>query len=125
MKRRFLNNNFSLFKFFDKNGLGSIPRTFISSFVLVLFFYLIPFFLDYLNEGSREFQNNSKAVLAYTLENDGNVSKKGNIIINEKDLLRDIFSLNELETDTVRLNASTIKQLFEDTKYKLDDVRKN
>ena len=28
-----------------------------------------------------------------------------------------------METDTVRLNASTIKQLFEDTDYKLDDVR--
>ena len=35
----------------------------------------------------------------------------------------DIFSLNDLETDTVRLNASTIKQLFEDTNYSLKDVR--
>ena len=43
--------------------------------------------------------------------------------LNEKDLLIDIFSLNDLETDTVRLNASTITQLFEDTDYKLDDVR--
>ena len=43
--------------------------------------------------------------------------------LNEKDLLIDIFSLNDLETDTVRLNASTIKQLFQDTDYKLDDVR--
>ena len=39
------------------------------------------------------------------------------------DLLKDIFSLNDLETDTVRLNASTIKQLFEDTNYTLKDVR--
>ena len=31
--------------------------------------------------------------------------------------------MNDLETDTVRLNASTIKQLFQDTNYKLDDVR--
>ena len=28
-----------------------------------------------------------------------------------------------METDTVRLNASTIKQLFDDTNYKLQDVR--
>jgi Bax protein len=34
------------------------------------------------------------------------------------------FSLNDLETDTVRLSASTIKQLFEDTGYNLKDVRK-
>ena len=36
----------------------------------------------------------------------------------------DIFSLNDLETDTVRLSAATIKQLFEDTGYNLKDVRK-
>ena len=38
-------------------------------------------------------------------------------------MLRDIFTLNDLEVDTVRLNASTIKQLFEDTNYTLKDVR--
>jgi len=43
--------------------------------------------------------------------------------LDENDLLKDIFSLNDLETDTVRLNASTIKQLFEDTNYSLKDVR--
>ena len=31
--------------------------------------------------------------------------------------------MNDLETDTVRLNASTIKQLFDETDYKLKDVR--
>jgi Bax protein len=36
----------------------------------------------------------------------------------------DIYSLNEKETDAVRLDASTIKQLYEDTGYKLDDIRK-
>ena len=45
-------------------------------------------------------------------------------IINEDDVLFDIFSLNDLETDTVRLSASTIKQLFEDTGYNLKNVRK-
>ena len=44
--------------------------------------------------------------------------------LNEEDLLIDIYSLNDQETDTVRLDASTIKQLFDDTDYKLDDVRK-
>jgi Bax protein len=39
--------------------------------------------------------------------------------------LIDIYSLNEKETDTVRLDASTIKQLFEDTDYKLKMIRKN
>ena len=60
--------------------------------------------------------------MAYTLDNDE--TKNQNEIINEEDILFDIFSLNDLETDTVRLSASTIKQLFEDTGYNLKDVRK-
>ena len=40
-------------------------------------------------------------------------------------MLVDIYSLNEQEKDTVRLDASTIKQLCEDTDYKLADIRKN
>ena len=122
MKKRSFLQNLLFFKFFDKNGIGSIPRIFISSLIIIFTFYLTPLFFQYLNEGSQEFQNNSKAVLAYTLKNDG-VSNGKEEVLDERDLLRDIFSLNEIETDTVRLNASTIKQLFEDTKYKLDDVR--
>ena len=73
------------------------------------------------NFNNKEFTNNSKKVLAYTLNNG---SKNQDENINENDVLFDIFSLNDLETDTVRLSASTIKQLFEDTGYNLKDVRK-
>ena len=53
-------------------------------------------------------------------------TKSDNVeIFNEKDLLSDILTLNDLENDSVRLSASTIKQLFEDTNYSLNDVRKN
>ena len=41
------------------------------------------------------------------------------------DLFFDIFEFEGAEDDTVRLSASTLKQLFEDTKYNLNDVRKN
>ena len=37
----------------------------------------------------------------------------------------DIFEFKGVEDDTVRLSASTLKQLFEETKYNLNDVRKN
>ena len=47
-----------------------------------------------------------------------------NEAFDEKDLLSDILTLNDLDTETVRLSASTINQLFEDTNYNLDDVRK-
>ena len=59
------------------------------------------------------------------MSNEGSNETSENKILNEEDLLVDIFSLNDLETDTVRLNAATIKQLFEDTNYKLEDVRKS
>ena len=111
-----------LFKFFDQRDIGSLPRIFLSSLIVFIFFYTMPIFLDF-DKNKNEFQNNSKAILAYTLNNDGKKIDNDNEVLNENDLLRDIFSLNDLETDTVRLNASTIKQLFEDTKYSLKDVR--
>ena len=74
---------------------------------------------------NKEFRNNSKTVLAYTLDKQNNNTLDANEQYDEKDLLVDIYSLNEKETDAVRLDASTIKQLFEDTDYKLEDIRKN
>ena len=115
-------DNLNLSKFLKQKDLGTLPKIFISSLGVILFFYIMPNFILYLQNESLEFKNNSKAVLAYTLKNDGKVLDTDDIL-DEKDLLRDIFSLNDLETDTVRLNASTIKQLFEDTKYTLKDVR--
>ena len=123
MKKRFNSYNLKFLKFFDQRDMGSIPRIFLSSFLVVFFFYCIPIFTNFLNNQKVEFQNNSKAILAYTLNNEGSENTSENQILDEKDLLVDIFSLNDLETDTVRLNAATIKQLFEDTDYKLDDVR--
>jgi len=110
-------------KFLDQKGSGSIFKVFLSSIFLVTVFYSIPSFINYSKYKSSEYKNNSKAVLAYTLNNKSSIESENNDFLDENDLLRDIFSLNDLETDTVRLNASTIKQLFEDTDYKLDDVR--
>ena len=123
MRKRGLNKNIIFLSFFDKNDLGSIPRIFISSLILIFFFYSMPIFISFVNKDNLEFQNNSKAVLAYTLNSKNNGAEEKTELLDEKDLLVDIFSLNELEVDTVRLNASTIKQLFEDTKYTLEDVR--
>ena len=123
MKRKFLKSKKSVLSLFDNKDIGSLPRILISSLVVILFFYAMPILIVFKNNDSLEFQNNSKAVLAYTL-NKKNNSYDDNVILDENDLLIDIFSLNDLETDTVRLNASTIKQLFEDTNYSLDDVRK-
>ena len=74
------------------------------------------------NINTKEFTNNSKKILVYTL-NSTNKIESENQVLNEEDLLFDIHSLNNLDSDTVRLSASTIKQLFEDTDYNLNDVR--
>ena len=107
-------------------SFNSISRIFLSSFVIISFFYIAPIFINFAdkNFNNKEFKNNSKKILAYTL-NGKNQKTKDNENLTEDDLLFDIFSLNDLETDSVRLSAATIKQLFEDTNYSLKDVRKN
>ena len=105
--------------------INSISRIFLSSLVLVSFFYVVPILINFTdnNLNTKEYTNNSKKILAYTL-NKKNKNKKESSSLKEEDLLLDIFSLNNLENDSVRLSASTIKQLFEDTGYNLNDVRK-
>ena len=110
-------------KLYKKKSLNTLLRVFVSSFLIVSFFYVTPIFINFAekNLNTKEFTNNSKQILAYTLNNE---SKNQDEVINEDDILFDIFSLNDFESDTVRLSAATIKQLFEDTGYNLNDVRK-
>ena len=108
---------------FKEKSLNNLLRVVLSSFLMISFFYITPIFINFAQKklNNKEFTNKSKQILAYTLNNG---SRDEEEIINEDDVLFDIFSLNDLETDTVRLSASTIKQLFEDTGYNLKNVRK-
>ena len=127
MRKLIKKNRIKVFKALEENDLNSLPRILLSSVLLVIFFYSLPIVIDFTNnkiESSAGIQNNSKAILAYTL-NKGSSNSERTQKPNEDDLLIDIYSLNNQETDTVRLDASTIKQLFEDTNYRLDDVRKS
>ncbi len=124
IRKKLSTPNLKIFKYFDRKNMGSLPRIFLSSILIVFFFYTFPIFLNYKKNNNFEFKNNSKTILAYKLNNQNSATNDGDLSFDENDLLVDIFSLNDLETDTVRLNASTINQLFEDTNYKLDDVRK-
>ena len=128
MKKFFKKKSFNIIPFFNSRNLGSIPKIFLSSLIVIFSFYSLPILISFTNNkilNSGEFQNNSKAVLAYTLNQKNNSNINSNQKLDERDLLIDIYSLNEQETDTVRLDASTIKQLYEETDYKLDDIRKN
>ncbi len=111
-------------KYFKDTNFNVFLKTILGSLIVIITFFFIPLFIDFNKERilfSKEFQNNSK-------KNFNNKLEKKNFEENEetleKDLFADIIQLNELPSDTVRLNASTIDQLFKETKYSLDDVRK-
>ena len=117
------NNNY-----LSESGINSISRTFISSIVIISIFFVMPIIVEFINEKtilSQDFENNSKNSFKKILNNK-NLNKLSKIDegILEKYIFEDVFKFDELPTDTVRLSASTIKQLFKDTNYNLDDVRK-
>ncbi len=128
MKKFLKKKNIKVFKTLDENNLGSIARIFLSSFIIIFIFYSLPLIVNFANDrilNTQETKNNSKIILAYTLDKKNNENLSDNEDFDERDLLVDIYSLNDKETDSVRLDASTIKQLYEDTDYRLDDIRKN
>ena len=71
---------------------------------------------------TKEFQNESKKILVYTLNSKNNIEENTEVL-DERDLLTDILTLNEVENESVALSAPTIEQLFKDTNYELKDVR--
>jgi Bax protein len=109
---------------FEQKSKNTLIRVFISSFLVITFFYIAPVFINFAdkNFNLQEYTNNSQKILAYTLNKK---DKNENEVLKEEEILFDIFSLNNLESDSVRLSASNIKELFDDTGYNLIDVRKN
>jgi len=113
--------------FIFSNDLKSFYYTTLCSFGLILIFSLIPLSVDIKEDikvGKSTIDNNSNINFQKVLE--GKSIGKDNIDegLDIKNLFQDIFSLDEVPTDTVRLSAETINQLFKDTNYSLDIVRK-
>jgi len=115
-------------KIFNKD-IRSFYLTTLSSFGIILFFFLLPAIVDFQKNtllSSKEIENKSKTNLERVLK--GQPLNKNNNEVDEgldlKNLFEDVFKFDELPTDTVRLNASTIEQLFKDTDYSLKKVRK-
>ena len=113
--------------FIFSNDLKSFYYTTLCSFGLILIFSLIPLSVNIKEDikvGKSTIDNNSSINFHKVLE--GKSINKDNIDegLDIKNLFQDIFSLDEVPTDTVRLSAETINQLFKDTNYTLDSVRK-
>ena len=113
--------------FIFSNDLKSFYYTTLCSFGLILIFSLIPLSVNIKEDikvGKSTIDNNSNINFQKVLE--GKSINKDNIDegLDIKNLFQDIFSLDEVPTDTVRLSAETINQLFKDTNYTLESVRK-
>ena len=109
---------------FKQENKNTLLRIFLSSFLLVSFFYIVPIFINFAdkNFNTKEYKNNSKKILVYTL-NKKDKNKKEIETLNEEEVLIDIYTLNNNEAESVYLSAATINKLFKDTEYNLKDVR--
>ena len=75
MKKIFKNKRNDVLKKLSDNNLGSLARIFLSSFIIIFIFYSLPLIANYTNDkilNTKEFRNNSKTVLAYTLDKQSN-----------------------------------------------------
>ena len=125
MRKKIIKKTKKTIQFLDERSLGAIPRVFLSSIIVISLFYVMPIFVNYTNENflnTKEFQNESKKILVYTLNSKNNIEENTEVL-DERDLLTDILTLNEVENESVALSAPTIEQLFKDTNYELKDVR--
>ena len=108
-----------------KNNIGSISRTLLSSLLIIAIFAVTPIVVNFFENTSLVrggFENNSKNNLNKIFEKSETESDE---TVNRKFLFEDILLFDETPTDTIRLSAVTIEELFKSTKYSLEDVRKN
>ena len=113
------NNNLEL------NFFGSLSRTIFSSIIIISIFFISPIVVEFAKKTSilsADFENNSKNNLNKLLKKKDLELDKNE---NTKFLFEDILRFDEQPTDTVRLSAATIEELFKSTNYNLEDVRKN
>jgi len=114
--------------FFLNKDLRSLYLTILCSIGIIMFSFVLPIILEFKNNtilASKEIENNSKSNFEKVL--DGEALQKSSEVdegLNLKNLFDDVFKFDDLPSDTVRLSASTIEQLFKETDYNLKDVRK-
>jgi Bax protein len=133
LKKYFLRKGLILIKKnkknFFRNDYKSLYLTTICSLFIISFFFSLPIIFEFKKntiDVSKEIANKSKSNFEKVL--DGESLEKTSKIdegLDLKNLFDDVFKFDDLPNDTVRLNASTIEQLFKETKYNLKDVRKS
>ena len=113
----------------NTNVFLSFYYTILSSSLLILFFYLLPSFSNFIDKNFHKSQivlNSSKSDFNKVLE--GKELKKNieeNDELNAKNLYDDIIDIEDVPSDVVRLSAPVLEELFKDTKYNLKKIRKD
>ncbi len=117
-------------KVFQKKDLNSLSKFSLASTIIILSFFALPIVTDFLHENFQsniEVSNISKKNFDLTLNNKKIIKDKSKVDeeVNLENVFDDIdvFSSDEDNSNTSRLSASTIEQLFEDTKYNLKSVK--
>mgnify|MGYP001459160457 CR=1 FL=1 len=112
--------------FIRNKSIITISRFFLSSFIIILFFYVAPIIINFTdkNFNNKEFTNNSKNILNNTLnKKDKALDEDLFVETDERDLLYDILEENNSEINLVRYTTSEIDSLFKEVNYNLKDVR--
>ena len=129
MKKKLIKDKIKKKIYFKDSGIDNLLRTFLSSLIVISIFSITPIIVEFMNKKtlfSKDFENNSKDNFKKAFNNE--ILKKDTKLdegVLEKYLFDDILNFDDLPSDVVRLSASTIEQLFIDTKYNLNEVRKS
>ncbi len=123
MKNRFKkrDKNFS-----NERGIYSIAKIFLSSFIIISFFYTTPVLINFTkkNFNHKEFTNNSKNILNSALNKNKVIDgEHDSVESDERELLFDILEENNSDMNLVRYSVSEIDSLFSQVNYNLKDVR--
>mgnify|MGYP001233130154 FL=1 len=110
------------------DNLKSLYLTILSGFVLIGFFSVLPVSIKKMSEvfyvkqpiDNNSKQNFEKIINGKEIDNKKIVDNE----IDEKNLFDDVMELNESPSSSVRLSASTLEELFKETKYNLKEIRK-
>tara|TARA_B100001121_G_scaffold308133_1_gene331341 strand:+ start:1301 stop:2479 length:1179 start_codon:yes stop_codon:yes gene_type:complete len=132
LKKGFLLSKKSFVK--TKNSLQNLYKISFASLLIISFFYVLPPSYNYMSKALKpnlEIENSSNKKLTIVLEG-GNLDDQyfdENSNNTDQDLVYQELYGEVTEEDSlesgVRLKASVLYQLFEDTNYKLKDVRNN
>ena len=128
-KKGFLLSRKSLVK--RQSSLENLYKISFASLLIISFFYILPSSYKYFSnifKSNPEIENSSNQKLVQVLEgkfvDEKEIENNTDQDLVYQELYGEVTEEDSLETG-VRLKASVLYQLFEDTKYKLSDVRIN